>query len=82
MTHSGATQLVEAARTRLRARMRGPTASWKQAAETVWGPLLTLAALILIDQVARKGMPVLYAFPHPPSPASGCSCRPKPPPEP
>ncbi len=61
MTHSGATQLVEAART-LRARVRGPAAGWRQAAETVWGPLLTLGALILMDQFARHGMPVLYPF--------------------
>jgi PAS domain S-box-containing protein len=65
MTYSGATQFIEAARTRLRARVTGPTtsANWKRAAETVWGPLLTLAALILIDQIARKGMPVIYPFP-------------------
>src|SRR5215207_4123223 len=63
MTHSGATQFVEAARTRLRARMRGSAAGWRRAAETVWGPLLTLAAIILIDLVARQGMPILYPFP-------------------
>jgi two-component system, cell cycle sensor histidine kinase and response regulator CckA len=63
MTHSGATQLVEAARTRLRARVMDSGAGWRQAAETVWGPLLTLAALILMDQLARHGMPVLYPFP-------------------
>ena len=63
MTHSGATQVIEAARTRLRARMKGPRAGWRQAAETVWGPLLTLAALILIDLIARAGMPILYPFP-------------------
>ena len=48
---------------RLRARMKGPTAGWRKAAETVWGPLLTLATLILLDQLARHGMPVLYPFP-------------------
>jgi two-component system cell cycle sensor histidine kinase/response regulator CckA len=63
MTHSGATQFVEAARTRLLARVKAPSAGWRQAAETVWGPLLTLAAIILIDQLARHGMPVLYPFP-------------------
>ena len=63
MTHSGATQFVEAARTRLRARVKGPRAGWRQAAETVWGPLLTLAALILIDLIARTGTPILYPFP-------------------
>ncbi len=63
MTHSGATQFVEIARSRLLARMRAPGAGWRRAAETVWGPLLTLAALIVIDQLARHGMPVLYPFP-------------------
>jgi two-component system cell cycle sensor histidine kinase/response regulator CckA len=63
MTHSGATQFVEAARTRLLAKVKAPSAGWRQAAETVWGPLLTLAAIILIDQLARHGMPVLYPFP-------------------
>jgi two-component system cell cycle sensor histidine kinase/response regulator CckA len=62
MTHSGATQLVEAARTRLRARVQGSAAGWRKAAETVWGPLLTLAALILMDLVAREGMPILHPF--------------------
>lgn len=38
-------------------------AGWRRAAETVWGPLLTLATLILMDQLARHGMPVLYPFP-------------------
>jgi two-component system cell cycle sensor histidine kinase/response regulator CckA len=61
MTHSGATQLVEAARTRLRARVK-EVAGWRQAAETVWGPLLTLAALILMDLIARAGMPILHPF--------------------
>jgi two-component system, cell cycle sensor histidine kinase and response regulator CckA len=63
MTHSGATQLVEAARTRLRARLGHSGAGWRRAAETVWGPLLTLAALILIDLIARTGTPILYPFP-------------------
>ncbi len=63
MTHSGATQLVEAARTRLLARVRGSAPGWKKAAETVWGPLLTLAALILLDLAARRGTPILYPFP-------------------
>ena len=54
MTHSGATQFVEAARSRLRARMEGSAAGWRKAAETVWGPLLTLGALILMDLVARQ----------------------------
>jgi Domain of unknown function (DUF4118)/GAF domain len=63
MTHSGATQLVEVARARFRARVKGSGAGWRQAAETIWGPLLTLAALILMDQLARHGMPVLYPFP-------------------
>ena len=63
MSQSGATQFVEAARTRLLARVKGPAGGWRQAAETVWGPLLTLAALILMDLLARKGMPILYPFP-------------------
>ncbi len=63
LMYSGATQLVEAARTRLRARIPDSVAGWRQAAETVWGPLLTLAVIILLDLVARKGMPILYPFP-------------------
>jgi PAS domain S-box-containing protein len=63
MTHSGATQFVEAARTRLRSRASRLGSGWKLAAETVWGPLLTLAALILMDLLARQRMPVLYPFP-------------------
>jgi two-component system, cell cycle sensor histidine kinase and response regulator CckA len=63
MTHSGATQIVEAARSRLRSRATWPAASWRPAAETVLGPLLTLALIILMDQLARRGMPVLYPFP-------------------
>jgi two-component system, cell cycle sensor histidine kinase and response regulator CckA len=63
MTFSGATQLVETARARLRNRIKRPIADWNRAAETVWGPLLTLGALIVIDQLARHGMPVLHPFP-------------------
>ncbi|MGH7580382.1 MAG: response regulator [Gemmatimonadales bacterium] len=63
MTYSGATQIVETARARVRHRLQGAMADWNRAAETLWGPLLTLAALILIDQLARHGMPVLYPFP-------------------
>ena len=63
MTHSGATPFVEAARARWRDRVQTPMAEWRRAAETVWGPLLTLGAMILIDQLARHGMPVLYPFP-------------------
>jgi PAS domain S-box-containing protein len=63
MTHSGATPFVEAARARWRERVQTPMAHWRRAAETVWGPLLTLAAIIVIDQLARHGMPVLYPFP-------------------
>ena len=40
-----------------------PRQGWKRAAETVWGPLLTLAAIILLDILARSGTPVLYPFP-------------------
>jgi two-component system cell cycle sensor histidine kinase/response regulator CckA len=61
--YSGATQFVQVARSRLLARIGAPGAGWRRAAETVWGPLLTLAALIVIDQLARQGMPVLYPFP-------------------
>lgn len=63
MTSSGATQFVEAARSRLRTSGNESTAGWKRAAETVWGPLLTLAAIIVIDQLARQRMPVIYPFP-------------------
>jgi two-component system cell cycle sensor histidine kinase/response regulator CckA len=63
MTHSGVTQTVEAARARFREGFMRPRAGWKRAAETVWGPLLTLATLILLDLLARAGMPVLYPFP-------------------
>ena len=60
MTYSGATQFVESARTRLRARAsRWP--GLKHGAETAW--LLTLATIILIDQLARHRMPVIYPFP-------------------
>jgi two-component system cell cycle sensor histidine kinase/response regulator CckA len=62
MTHSGAVQFVEAARSRLRARVQESTAGWRKAAETVWGPLLTLAALIFMDLLARQGMPILHPF--------------------
>ena len=63
MTHSGATQLVETARARLRSGVTRSGAGWRRAAETVWGPLLTLAAIIVIDQLARQRMPVIYPFP-------------------
>src|SRR5688500_6975968 len=63
MTHSGANPFVQAARARWRDRVQTPMAEWRRAAETVWGPLLTLGAIILIDQLARHGMPVLYPFP-------------------
>ncbi|MBA3317734.1 MAG: response regulator [Gemmatimonadales bacterium] len=63
MTHSGATPFVKTARTRLRSRFVRPGGTWRQAAETVWGPLLTLACMIVIDQLARQGTPVLYPFP-------------------
>jgi PAS domain S-box-containing protein len=43
--------------------VKGPAGGWRRAAETVWGPLLTLGALILMDLLARKGMPILYPFP-------------------
>ena len=61
---AAARRFVEIARTRWRDRRwatRRPTG--RRAAETVWGPLLTLGALIVIDQLARHGMPVLYPFP-------------------
>ena len=63
MTSSGVTQVVETIRRRVQSRRPSAWAGWKVAAETVWGPLLTLGALILIDQLARHGMPVLYPFP-------------------
>jgi two-component system cell cycle sensor histidine kinase/response regulator CckA len=63
MMHSGATPMVEAAQARRRDGEKMPAAEWRRAAETVWGPLVTLGAIILIDQLARHGMPVLYPFP-------------------
>jgi two-component system cell cycle sensor histidine kinase/response regulator CckA len=63
MTYSGATQVVETARSRMRERFPGAVSNWSRAAETVWGPLLTLAALIAIDQLVRHGNSVPYAFP-------------------
>ena len=46
MTHSGVSQAVELVRGRFRDGLIRPRAGWKRAAETVWGPLLTLAALL------------------------------------
>ncbi len=63
MTHSGVSQAVELVRGRLREGLLRPRAGWKRAAETVWGPLLTLAALIVLDLLARSGTPVLEPFP-------------------
>ena len=40
-----------------------PAAGWGRAAETVWGPLLTLATLIALDQLTRAGTPVAHPFP-------------------
>jgi two-component system cell cycle sensor histidine kinase/response regulator CckA len=63
MTSSGVTQVVETIRRRVQYSRPSSWAGWKVAAETIWGPLLTLGALILMDQLARHGMPVLYPFP-------------------
>ena len=63
MTHSGVSQAVELVRGRFRQRLIRPRAGWKRAAETVWGPLLTLAVLIVLDLLARAGMPLLEPFP-------------------
>ncbi len=62
MAQSGGTQLVDIARTRWRERLRDSAAYWRAGAEIVWGPLLTLAALIIMDQFARQGTPVLHPF--------------------
>ena len=63
MTHSGVGQAVELFRGRFRERLIRPRAGWKRAAETVWGPLLTLAALIVTDLLTRAGTPVPERFP-------------------
>ncbi len=63
MTHSGVTQAVEVVRGRLREGLIRPRAGWKRAAETVWGPLLTLGALITLDLLARAGTPLVEPFP-------------------
>jgi two-component system, cell cycle sensor histidine kinase and response regulator CckA len=63
MTHSGVGQAVEVVRARFREGLIRPRAGWKRAAETVWGPLITLAALIVLDQLARTGTPVQHPFP-------------------
>jgi two-component system, cell cycle sensor histidine kinase and response regulator CckA len=63
MTHSGVSQAVELVRGRFREGLIRPRAGWKRAAETVWGPLLTLAALIVLDLLARAGTPLLEPFP-------------------
>ena len=63
MTHSGVSQAVELVRGRLREGLIRPGPGWKRAAETVWGPLLTLAALIALDLLTRAGAPLLEPFP-------------------
>src|SRR5512145_1815364 len=63
MTHSGVSQALELVRGRFRDGLIRPRAGWKRAAETVWGPLLTLAALIVLDLLARAGTPLLEPFP-------------------
>ena len=62
MTHSGVGQAVEVLRGRFREGLIRPRAGWKRAAETVWGPLLTLAALIVLDLLTRAGTPVQHPF--------------------
>jgi two-component system, cell cycle sensor histidine kinase and response regulator CckA len=63
MTHSGVSQAMELVRVRFRESLVRPRAGWKRAAETVWGPLLTLSALIVLDLLARSGTPVVEPFP-------------------
>jgi two-component system cell cycle sensor histidine kinase/response regulator CckA len=63
MTHSGVGQAVEVVRSRFRERLIRPRPGWKHAAETVWGPLLTLAALIVLDLLTRAGTPMQHPFP-------------------
>ena len=62
MAQSGGTQLVDMVRTRWRERLGDSAAYWRAGTEIVLGPLLTLAALIIMDQLARHGMPVLHPF--------------------
>ena len=63
MTHSSVSQAVEVVRGRLREGLLRPREGWKRAAETVWGPLLTLAILIALDLLTRAGTPVQHPFP-------------------
>ena len=63
MAHSGVSQAVEVVRGRFRERLGRHPAGWKRAAETVWGPLLTLAIMITFDQLNRAGSPVQHPFP-------------------
>src|SRR5688572_12914521 len=63
MTNSGVSQAVELVRGRFREGLIRPRAGWKRAAETVWGPLLTLGALIVLDLLARAGTPLSEPFP-------------------
>jgi PAS domain S-box-containing protein len=63
MPHSGVTQAVELVRGQFRDGLIRSRPGWKRAAETVWGPLLTLAALIVLDLLTRAGTPVLHPFP-------------------
>ena len=62
MTNSGVSQAVELVRGRFREGLIRPRAGWKRAAETVWGPLLTLGALIVLDLLARAGAPLSEPF--------------------
>jgi two-component system cell cycle sensor histidine kinase/response regulator CckA len=62
MTYSGVSHAVEVVRGRFRDGLIRPRAGWKRAAETVWGPLLTLGALIVLDLLARAGTPMLQPF--------------------
>jgi PAS domain S-box-containing protein len=60
MGHSGATQIVATSGPGALARR---TRDWGYVAESVRGPLLTLAAIIGLDQLARHGDPLSHPFP-------------------
>ena len=59
MSHSGATEIIHGTVRSDRPR----TPDWVRLGASVRGPLLTLAILIGLDQLARHGTPLSYPFP-------------------